>query len=188
MIYVVDLDKTLIPYDTTIFSLKYVLRNRPMSEILKNIIKGKPDFKKYINECIDWNIACLLVSEEVYKFLIMKKEHGHKLFLISGSNGFVVSTISKRLGIFDLAIGSDGINPKLKYASKLQYIKKIAGKSKWSYLADAYQDSVIWREAHESVLVSNSRIKFFIISKFVNSKITQIKPGHSMISLPTSEF
>ena len=188
MIYVVDLDKTLIPYDTTIFSLKYVLRNRPMSEIFKNIIKGKSDFKKYLIECLNWNTVCVLVSEEVYKFLIMKKKHGHKLFIISGSDYFVVSTSSKRLGIFDLAIGSDRINPKLKYASKLQYIQKIAGKSKWSYLADAYQDSVIWREAHESVLVSNSRIKFFIISRFVNSKLIDIKPGHSTISLPVSEF
>lgn len=186
MIYIVDLDKTLIPYDTTFFSLNYVLKNRPLSEISKKIIKGKSNFKKYINECVDWNIANLFVSEEVYKFLILKKKHGHKLFLISGSDNFIVSTISKRFGIFDLAIGSNEINPKLKYANKLKYIKKIAGKSEWAYLADAYQDSVIWHEAQESVLVSNSRIKFFIISIFMGGKLTQIKPGHAMISLPNS--
>lgn len=188
MFVFVDLDRTIIPFDTTIHALKMVLINRPLIEVIKNLIKGKKCFKNYLLNNVDWDSIEYPINMSVFNYVNKMKNDGHTIYLLSGSNQKIVDAISTRLKIFDKSIGSNEDFPRLKFRNKLTYINQILGTCQWVYIADAYRDVVVWKKSTLPILVSNSQLKFFIISYFKVKKLGLIKVDSVRISLPNSEF
>jgi hypothetical protein len=160
MFIFVDLDRTIIPFDTTIYALKMVLINWPLIDVIKNLIKGKKCFKNYLLNNVDWDSIEYPVNMSVFNYVNKMKNDGHTIYLLSGSNQRIVDAISRRLKIFDKSIGSNEDYPKLKFSNKLFYINQVLGTRQWVYIADAYRDVVVWKEANSPILVSNSKLKF----------------------------
>lgn len=188
MMVIVDLDRTLIPFDTTLHALKLVLLNQPKIDVFKNFMRGKKQFKNYLLNHVDWNIIEYPINLAVVNYINVMKKDGHAIYLLSGSNQKIVDAISRRLNIFDKSIGSSQDYPKMKFKNKLIYIKQELGASNWIYIADAYRDAVVWKEANTSILVTNSRLKYYLISKLRVKDLRLIKIDSPEISLPNSEF
>jgi len=166
MIVVVDLDRTLIPFDSTIHAIKIVLISRPKKEIFISLTKGNEYFKNYLLKHVDWDTIDFPVNKAVLNYLIEMKKSGSLIYLVSGSSEQIVNAISRRIGVFDKSVGRNQDRPNMKFKSKLTYVNQMVGGSDWVYVADAYRDVVIWKKATLPILVSRSRIKYFLISKF----------------------
>lgn len=187
MIVIVDLDKTLVPFDTTIHALKIVMCKKPIVDVLKNFLKGKKHFKNYLQINVDWDTIEYPINLKVLNYIDAMKEDGNAIYLLSGSNQQIVDAVSRRLNNFDKSIGSNPDHPKLKFRNKLNYINQVIGGGNWVYIADAFRDIVIWKAAKTPILVSNSRLKYFFISKFVVRNLQLLKSDSIQISLPSSE-
>ena len=77
MIVIVDLDRTILPFDSTVYSIKYVLLNRPANEFIANLTKGRKKFKLYLVEHVDWRTIHIPINKAVMDFVIEMKKKGN---------------------------------------------------------------------------------------------------------------
>lgn len=183
MIIFVDLDKTLILNDTTLFAFKKYVRSKPLVQILKLLLSGKTSLKKEITMHIDWKKENLLINSQLFMILKKFRENGDELILISGSHTSVVESIAKRSNIFLAAYGSDN-KSQLKFRKKLKFIQNLIGSDQFGYIGDAWRDSYIFKHAKDPILVSNSNIKKTILKKFLKIKNLSFCGKKEVFSLP----
>ncbi|MFT4886426.1 MAG: 4-hydroxybenzoate polyprenyltransferase [Pseudohongiellaceae bacterium] len=151
----VDLDGTLIKSDWMLEAILAMVRDNPFSifQMLIWLAKGRSSLKRHLAEAVVIDIALLPFNPEFLEFL-KKEKHSHReLILISASDQKAVTAASDHYGLFDMAIGSDGI-VNLKSEAKLARIKAYVEGGSFSYAGNSADDFKVWQAADEIVVVN----------------------------------
>ncbi len=152
----VDLDGTLIKTDLLYeSSLSFLATN--IFNIFYLVIwgfKGKAYLKRKLALNTIINPANLPYRTDFLAWLNQQKKN-RALILISASDQKIVDAISKYLGIFDCAIGSDGI-VNMSGIQKRNYLVNLYGEKNYSYAANDYVDLQVWKDSKSAILISNN--------------------------------
>lgn len=153
----VDLDGTLLRSDTLHEGLVQLLSRRPwmLFPLLLQLFRGKAAFKQYVTSHANIDIEGIPAHSELLDYLHEQKRSGRLLALVSAADQSIVTAFAKRFGIFDLAIGSDGVR-NLSGEAKLAAIRDRLGDD-FIYAGDAPVDLPIWRKASGAIVVGRSK-------------------------------
>ena len=152
----VDMDGSLLRTDTLHESLLILLRRRPLLLLLLPfwLLGGRAHFKRRIADYVLPDIAGLPVNEPFLAWLQERRAEGAILHLISAADERIVRRVAERFGIFETAMGSDGVN-NLSGARKHAAIEALLGPGAL-YAGDSRKDLPIWAECRSAVLVGHT--------------------------------
>ncbi|MDJ0958400.1 MAG: UbiA family prenyltransferase [Arenicellales bacterium] len=151
----VDLDGTLIRSDVLIESMFALLRTNPLLIFLFPVwlFQGRAYFKREIARRVDLDASLLPFAQDLLDFLDVQHNQGRRLVLITASDQKYADAVAEHTGIFDLAIGSDGIT-NFSGIRKLDRILTDSGQNGFDYAGNATADLEIWPRAREAIVVS----------------------------------
>ena len=151
----VDLDGTLIRSDVLIESMFALLRKNPLMIFLFPawLLRGKAHFKREIAKRVDLDVSMLPFAQDLLDFLHAQHNQGRRLVLITASDQKYADAVAEHTGIFDLAIGSDGVT-NYSGTRKLNRILTDCGEEGFDYAGNATDDLEIWPRAKEAIVVS----------------------------------
>lgn len=154
---IVDFDKTFSTSDSFFELLFITLFKSPklffslIPEILSR--KNLGQIKKLIFSKYRLSNSSFPINQNVLDYLISKKELGHKIFLISGSDNALIIEYCNAYDVFDDCRGSSNVN--LIGDEKLSYIRKNISEE-FEYIGDSmHADLPIWAAANSIGYVSN---------------------------------
>jgi 4-hydroxybenzoate polyprenyltransferase len=152
----VDLDGTLIKTDLLYESALAFLAMNILNifYLVIWVFKGKAYLKRKLALNIKINPANLPYRLDFLEWLNQQKK-SRTLILISASDQKIVDAISEHLGIFDCAIGSDGI-VNMAGIQKRNYLVNLYGENNYSYAANNYVDLDVWKDSKSAILTSNN--------------------------------
>lgn len=152
----VDLDGTLIFTDMLLESLMVLLAQRPLLLFLLPfwLLKGRAAFKQRIAERVRIDFSTIPVNEEFCAFLREEKMAGRRIGLFSAADDRIVKGMADRIGLFDVAVGSDG-RTNLSGAAKRALIAETLGPD-YVYAGNAPVDLDVWRGAKAAIVVCRS--------------------------------
>ncbi len=151
----VDLDGTLTNVDTLIESLLWLARRRPFKLMAAPVwlASGKAGFKDEVAKIAGLDYTALPYNSAVMEFLYEEKKRGRKLVLATAASHVVADGVARHLGIFDEVHASTrALN--LSGSAKGQFLRATYGE--FAYIGNATTDLLVWREATEALIVSNS--------------------------------
>ncbi len=128
------------------------------------LAKGRANLKYQLSNRIDIPVADLPLNTEFLKYLQKQKKNNREVILISASSQKAVDQVKNHMKIFDAAFGSDA-NVNLKGQTKLEKIKKLTGGKSFAYAGNSRDDTVIWNEASQVIIV-NCGVKAINSEKF----------------------
>ena len=151
----VDLDGTLTRSDVLVESIFALLRINPLFIFLFPawLFHGKAHFKREIAKRVDLDVSLLPFTQDLLAFLRTHRQQGRRLVLITASDQKYADAVAEHTGIFDLAIGSDGVT-NLSRNRKLNRILADCGQSGFDYAGNASDDLAVWPQAKEAIVVS----------------------------------
>ena len=151
----VDLDGTLTRSDVLVESIFALLRINPLFIFLFPawLFHGKAHFKREIAKRVDLDVSLLPFTQDLLAFLRTQRQQGRRLVLITASDQKYADAVAEHTGIFDLAIGSDGVT-NLSRNRKLNRILADCGQSGFDYAGNASDDLAVWPQAKEAIVVS----------------------------------
>jgi len=148
----VDLDGTLIRDDASVKSFFMLLAKNPL-RIFSAILwlrRGRVHLKREIARRIAINPAAFSYREDVLLFLREEKTRGRTLVLATASDQIYADVIANHVGIFDAALGSDGVTnlsgPRKRAALAARY-------GAFSYMGNSRDDLAVWQGAEEAFAV-----------------------------------
>lgn len=114
LLYVVDLDDSLLATDLLFERVRSLFVKAPLSLLLLPfmILRGKLGFKRYLQKKVELDVVNLPYRKEILQAVILAKQRGEKTVLLSASLQEDVKAIAVFLKTFDEAIGSDSVNLK----------------------------------------------------------------------------
>ena len=165
----VDLDGTLLKTDIMFEAMLLLLKRNIFYclPLLFWLAKGPAYLKYQLSKRVDIPVAALPVNTEFLKYLQTQKKINRKLILISASSQKAVDEVKSQMKIFDAAFGSDA-RLNLKGHTKLEKIRMLAGGKSFAYAGNSRDDTVIWDEASQVVIV-NCSVKTVNPEKFENA-------------------
>jgi len=171
----VDLDGTLIKSDMLLETFLLLAFKSPLKLVLIPfwLLKGRAYLKKKIANLITFDPAVLPYNKTFFDFLKQKHASGSKIILTTASDQSIADSIAIHLGIFDQVIGSNGAINRIG-SKKLSIIKEHY--DTFDYAGNEIRDLKLWREAKNSIIVSNkpwlvNRLKKII--KFSNEFVEE---------------
>lgn len=152
---VVDLDKTLILTDTLHEQVVAALFTQPATLIraAPSMLRGRAALKAALASKVDLASTVLPLREDLVKWLREQAAAGREIHLCSAANQAVVDNISRRIGIFASAIGSDTAN--LKGRVKAEHLARTFPDG-FVYVGDSRADLAVWKLAAAIVLAGVS--------------------------------
>jgi 4-hydroxybenzoate polyprenyltransferase len=151
----VDMDFTLLSCDSLHECLLALLLRRPWAlfPLILALFRGKAAFKRYVTA------HALLgrdapINAPLLAYLNSERSRGRRLGLFSAADQVVVDAFAARMGIFEVALGSDG-RRNLRGHEKLAAIRQHFGPY-FAYAGDADADLPIWRGSHGAILVGRT--------------------------------
>jgi len=152
----VDLDGTLTPTDLLYETLLAYLGRKPwmLPACALWLAAGRAQLKRRLAERTNIPVESLPYNREVIDWIRAEKGAGRKAYLVSGSDELLVRRVAAHLGLFDAAIGSDGVTNRVG-AAKLEAIRRLCP-GPFDYCADSRTDFPVWRECREAMLVNPS--------------------------------
>ena len=151
----VDLDGTLVYSDTSWESVVRLLRRRPWMGVCFPfwLVRGRARFKAEVASRVSFDPECLGYIGELLEFLSEEKAKGRCLVLATAANQAIADTVSRHLGLFDRALGSDEkIN--LKGRQKAETLVDAYGKKGFDYAGNDRADLAVWEQARKAYLVN----------------------------------
>lgn len=150
----VDLDGTLVATDTIAESLLGLIKTAPWKVYgaLAALLRGRPKLKRYLAEISPVDPATLPYRDEVLTEIRKAREDGRAVLLVTASDQATADAVAAHLGLFDEAIGSDGVN-NLKAGRKAELLVSRFGVGGFQYLGDSAADLPIWNAANEAIMV-----------------------------------
>ena len=171
----VDLDGTVIREDIGQMALKKKILSNYFclfNILIRFIFFGKPSVKIYVSKNYKVNFNKIHFNRACLDFINEAKKANRKIFLISGSQEFIVKEIANKLNIFDDVYGTrEGYN-MISY-NKVKFIYNTLGFNKFDYIGNSHQDLKVW-EYSENIIYTN-------VSKPLLSKINQINKNKIFI-------
>ncbi len=159
----VDLDGTLIKSDVSFESFLGLVKINPLN-IFKALVwglKGRPYLKSKIAEIVELNPECMPYNDDFFNFLKSEKENGRLLILASASDKKYVNQVSEYTKIFSDVIATDN-QSNLSGANKVtairNYCKEHRLSKDFAYAGNSSVDIDVWKEASESILVTDDRL------------------------------
>lgn len=152
---VVDMDGALLRTDTTFEGLARGLFQKPFSTLLAlpALLRGRAHFKRRIAGIVEIDVESLPLREDFLAHLTKEHARGRALHLVSGSDHDVVQRVSARVGLFEIAQGSEG-GRNLKGAEKAKFLGDTF--PDYAYAGDSPADLKIWRRAKGAILAGAS--------------------------------
>jgi 4-hydroxybenzoate polyprenyltransferase/phosphoserine phosphatase len=150
----VDLDGTLIATDTLWESLLLLVATRPATALAVPFwwLEGRAHLKRRLAERALPNVATFPYRPEVLAYIQSARAAGRPVLLVTASDQKVADAVREHLGIFDEAIGSDGVS-NLRGDAKRELLEARYGPRGFAYVGDSRADLPIWRAAGEAVVV-----------------------------------
>jgi|GEM_PF-2857257 len=157
-VIVVDLDGTLIKFDSSFAIALKLARQNPLLGLRFLWIylsAGEAKVKQFVAqffEDFDYETNVQLVN-----FLRKQRKNGAKLIMATGANLKVAQKVNKDFtGLFDGIVASD-MNVNCIGINKLTRIRELIGNSEFLYIGDYWHDLPIWNEATEIGIVINKK-------------------------------
>ena len=155
----VDLDGTLVKWDTLIDLLLGMLRNRPalLLKLPGRLLRGKAAFKEFVTESVSLDAAHLPYNRKLLLFLQNQHQQGRAIYLTTGANLALARRVAAHLGIFRGVLGSDGaIN--LTGVRKLDGMRNRLGPGEFDYIGNASPDLPLLAHATEPMVANPSLV------------------------------
>ena len=165
----VDLDGTLIHSDMLLESFLELIRRNLLLILLVPLwmLRGKAFFKREIARRVQLRVDLLPYNPQFLDFLCVEKKSGRRLILISASDDSLVQAVAAHLGIFDQAIGSDGL---VNCSGSRKLARILATDQTFCYAGDGRIDLQVWKGASAAILVNTSAAV-----KIEAARLTQIE-------------
>jgi 4-hydroxybenzoate polyprenyltransferase len=153
---VVDLDETLLNSDTLFEGLLAVVFKLPhrFPTVLSALLRNRAALKREVATAVSLDPVALPYNQEVLALLKQRRAAGATTHLVTASDQKVADLISRHLGLFDSATGSDGeINNKGVNKAVALQARFPAG---FGYVGDSHADIPVWSAASEVIVVRPS--------------------------------
>lgn len=150
---VVDIDGTLLRTDMLYESVAALLRRNPLMALMLPIwllLGGKAGLKRRLAERVKLDVGALPANEPLVEWLRAQKAAGRTLALFSASDQRLVDMVAARFGLFDQALGSDGVTNRAG-VGKLAAIRDAFGDAA-TYAGDSRADLAVWPGCRGAVL------------------------------------
>lgn len=155
----VDMDGTLLRTDTLWESLLSCLRSKPWILLLLPwwLLRGKAGLKEALAAHCDIRPEALPMNQSVLEFVRRRKEQGAAVWLVTGANMKLATSVAGHLRMFDGVIASDG-GRNVVGETKLHAIRQRVGSETFDYIGDSRHDEAIWREIGSACVVGSARL------------------------------
>lgn len=178
----VDLDGTLIKSDVSYESSLALIKKNPLYIfcIFFWLLKGRPHLKSKISEIVELDAKHVPYNVEFVKFLHSEKELGRKIILASASDKKFVEHMAKESHLFADVIATDNgenLSGKNKAVAILDYCKRNNLPAEYAYAGNSPVDIAVWKEAKESILVTDDKLFAKSVSKVISFSNTFIYGG-----------
>lgn len=152
---VVDLDGTLLRSDMIYetFWSGFARDWRLPFRALKALSNGKAALKRLLAERSDVDVTTLPYDEAVIERVRAWRETGGQTALVTATDQAIADKIAAHLGLFDVAIGSDG-QSNLKGPAKAERLVAEFGEGGFCYAGDHEADLAIWKVADAAITVN----------------------------------
>lgn len=154
---VVDLDGTLILSDVLHESAVNLLRRKPLKVLLLPfwLMRGKARMKSNLADEISVDVEHLPLNREFLDWLREQKSLSRPLVLCTGSHEAIAREVSRHLGIFEDAMGSDAEFNR-SGPGKRSLLEGLFGHRGYDYAGNAPEDVEVWRGARRAIVVNAS--------------------------------
>lgn len=155
----VDLDGTLLLTDTLFECIAEHLRRRPLWTLLQMVQLpfAIAKVKARLQRGAELEISTLPVNEAVLASCRQARAMGRSVWLVSAADQETVDRVAARFGVFDRAIGSDGVINN-KGPAKAELLEKLAPNG-FEYVGDSPADMKVWAKARAASLVGGGRAR-----------------------------
>lgn len=150
---IADLDGTVLLTDTLFESIAVMIRKRPVWTLLQMLALpfAIAKVKARIQRAADLDVESLPVNAEVLGYCHSERAAGRTVWLVSAADQPTVDKAAARFGVFDRAIGSDGVRNN-KGAAKAEFLNQNFPDG-FEYIGDSPADHKVWARAkHASVV------------------------------------
>lgn len=153
----VDLDGTLSQGDTTLLMSRKLLKQEPwrVFQFFFWILRGRAFLKRQLSQVCAFEANDLVYDRYLLGWLQSLKETGISLILITGSNQSVADAVAAHVGLFDQAIGSDGVINRTGI-HKVQWLDAHYGRGHYGYLGNSKTDLPVWGAAGQALAINLS--------------------------------
>jgi len=153
----VDLDGTLIATDTLWESVLLLTRRDPLALLRLPLwyLKGKAHLKRSLADRVLPSVAAFPYRPEVVAHIEKARAAGRPVLLLTASDQRVADAVRDHLGLFDEAVGSDGVR-NMRGDAKRRFLEERYGPRGFAYAGDSAADVPVWQGAGEAVLVGVS--------------------------------
>ena len=147
-----DLDGTLIRDDASVKSFILLLARNPLRvfSALVWLARGRVHLKREIARRVYLDPTTLSYREDVMDFLHEQKKSGRRIVLATASDQIYADAIVKHLGLFDEALGSDGLTNLSRHRKRAALEARYG---KFSYMGNSRDDLAVWSGAEEAYAV-----------------------------------
>ena len=149
----VDLDGTLLLTDTLFEAVAEHMRTRPLWTLLQLALLpfSIAKVKARLQRSADLDVETLPVNADVLAYCAEAKAAGRTVVLASAADQATVEKVAARFGVFDRAIGSDGVvNNKSRNKAKRLAQDYPQG---FEYIGDSPADMKVWAAAKAASIV-----------------------------------
>jgi 4-hydroxybenzoate polyprenyltransferase/phosphoserine phosphatase len=149
----IDLDGTLIKSDTLHEGVVGCIKAHPLEihGIAQTLRKGKAAFKRAVADRVSFDASALPYNEDVLSYLREQRRAGRRLGLFTAADQSIADAVAAHLGLFDVAVGSDGI-VNASGTRKLDAIRRTFGDD-FAYAGNDAVDAPIFKASRSVVLV-----------------------------------
>lgn len=151
----VDLDGTLVHGDTLVEACLALLKQRPLALLLLPLwlLRGRAFLKARVFRQVRLDAASLPYQPEFLDWLRQQKAAGRRLVLCTGSDQSIATAVAGHLGLFEAAIGSDGVH-NLSGSGKRARLTADYGARGYDYAGNHRVDLKVWSQARHAVVVN----------------------------------
>lgn len=151
----VDLDGTLVRTDvSTEAAFDLIRRNFGYAILLAFwVLRGTAYLKRQVAARTTPAVETLPYIDAFIDYLRQQQSAGRTLVLATAADQSVADRVAAHLGLFDAAIGSDGVTD-LGGKNKLKRIREMVGDGAFDYAGDDLADLWIFSKAREAIVVN----------------------------------
>ncbi|MDX3909589.1 MAG: UbiA family prenyltransferase [Sphingobium sp.] len=154
---IVDLDQTLVRTDTLHENLTEVAFRQPLKlpGACLQLLRGRAAMKRRLTEIAPVDCTTLPYDQAVLDLIERRKMAGGEVHLVTAADQSIADGVSKALGLFDSATGSNGVD-NLKSVAKAESLASRFTDG-FDYVGDSAADLPVWRHGGEAIIAGGAR-------------------------------
>jgi 4-hydroxybenzoate polyprenyltransferase len=177
----VDLDGTLLLTDTLFEAVADRMRTRPLWTLLQLLLLpfSIAKVKARLQGGADIGVDILPVNPEVLTYCTEAKAAGRTVILASAADQATVDAVAARFGVFDRAIGSDGVTNNKSGAKARRLTQDYP--DGFEYIGDSPADMKVWSAAKAASIVGGGAARRAAVERAgVPVARTFVRPGGAL--------